>query len=47
VIDTGAQTLQADVVDQGRDVLEYLQLVSASEPGLLYHVEGESGHVPG
>ena len=36
VIDTGAQTLQADVVDQGRDVLEYLQLVSASEPGLLY-----------
>jgi hypothetical protein len=36
VIDTGAQTLQADVVDQGRDVLEYLQLVSASEPGLLF-----------
>jgi hypothetical protein len=35
-IDTGAQTLQADVVDQGRDVLEYLQLVSASEPGLLF-----------
>ncbi len=36
VIDTGAQTLQADVVDQGRDVLEYLQLVAASEPGLLF-----------
>lgn len=35
-LDTGAQTLQADVVDQGRDVLEYMQLVAASEPGLLY-----------
>ena len=35
-IDTGAQTLQADVVEQGREVLEYLQLVSASEPGLLF-----------
>ena len=35
-IDTGAQTLQADVIEQGREVLEYLQLVSASEPGLLF-----------
>ena len=35
-IDTGAQTLQADPVDQGREVLEYLQLVAASEPGLLF-----------
>lgn len=35
-IDTGAQTLQADVVEQGREVLEYLQLVAASEPGLLF-----------
>ena len=35
-IDTGAQTLQADVVEQGREVLEYLQLVASSEPGLLF-----------
>lgn len=35
-LDTGAQTLQADVVEDGREVLEYLQLVSASEPGLLF-----------
>jgi len=35
-IDTGAQTLQADAVEQGREVLEYLQLVAASEPGLLF-----------
>jgi hypothetical protein len=35
-LDTGAQTLQADVVEQGREVLEYLQLVAASEPGLLF-----------
>lgn len=35
-IDTGVQTLQADVVEQGREVLEYLQLVAASEPGLLF-----------
>jgi hypothetical protein len=35
-IDSGAQTLQADVVEQGREVLEYLQLVAASEPGLLF-----------
>ena len=36
VLDTGVQTLQADVVEQGREVLEYLQLVAASEPGLLF-----------
>jgi hypothetical protein len=35
-IDTGNQILQADVVEQGREVLEYLQLVAASEPGLLF-----------
>jgi hypothetical protein len=35
-IDTGAQTFQADVIEQGRETLEYLQLVETSEPGLLY-----------
>jgi hypothetical protein len=35
-LDAGAQTLQADVVESGREVLEYLQLVAASEPGLLF-----------
>lgn len=35
-IDAGNQLLQADVVEQGREVLEYLQLVAASEPGLLF-----------
>ena len=35
-IDTGAQTLQADVVDAGTDALGYLQLVEASEPGQLF-----------
>lgn len=35
-IDTGAQTLSADVVEQGREVLEYLQLVETSEPGFLF-----------
>jgi hypothetical protein len=35
-LDTGAQTLQADVVEQGREVLEYLQIVAASEPGLFF-----------
>ena len=35
-IDTGVQVLQADVIEDGREVLEYLQLVSASEPGLLF-----------
>jgi hypothetical protein len=35
-IDPGNQQLQADVIEQGREVLEYLQLVAASEPGLLF-----------
>jgi len=35
-IDTGAATLQADVVDAGTEVLGYLQLVEASEPGQLF-----------
>jgi len=35
-IATGAATLQADVVDDGREVLEYLQTVEASEPGYLF-----------
>lgn len=35
-IDTGAQMLQADVIEQGRETLEYLQLVEASEPGALF-----------
>jgi hypothetical protein len=35
-IDTGAQTFQADVIEQGRETLEYLQLVETSEPGLLF-----------
>ena len=35
-IDTGAQTLQADVVDAGTDALGYLQLIEASEPGQLF-----------
>ena len=35
-ITTGAQLFQADVVEDGRDVLEYLQVVEASEPGFLF-----------
>lgn len=35
-IDTGVQTLQGDVIEQGRETLDYLQLVEASEPGLLF-----------
>ena len=35
-IDTGSQTLQADVVDDGTNVLEYLQKVTSSEPGSLF-----------
>ncbi len=35
-IDTGAQTLLADVVDAGTDALGYLQLIEASEPGQLF-----------
>ena len=35
-IDTGAATLQDDTVDAGTEVLQYLQLVEASEPGQLF-----------
>ena len=35
-IDTGAQDFGADIIDQGRETLDYLQLVSASEPGELF-----------
>lgn len=35
-IDTGAQTFQADVIEQGRETLDYLQLIETSEPGLLF-----------
>jgi hypothetical protein len=35
-IDTGSQTLQADVVADGTNVLEYLQLVTDTEPGSIF-----------
>jgi hypothetical protein len=35
-IDTGAARFGADVLDQGRETLEYLQLIEASEPGQLF-----------
>ena len=35
-IDTGATTLQADFVEDGTNVYEYLQLVSDSEPGAFF-----------
>jgi hypothetical protein len=35
-IDTGAQTLQADVVADGTNVLEYLQVVTDTEPGSIF-----------
>lgn len=35
-LDTGQQTLQADVVDEGANALTYLQLVEQSEPGALF-----------
>lgn len=35
-IDTGAQTFAADVIEQGRETLDYLQLIEASEPGQLF-----------
>ena len=35
-IDTGVQDFGADVIEQGRETLEYLQLVEASEPGQLF-----------
>jgi hypothetical protein len=35
-IDTGGMTLQADVVEDGTNTLDYLQLVNFSEPGSLF-----------
>lgn len=35
-LDTGSTTLQADVVADGTNALEYLQLVNYSEPGKLF-----------
>lgn len=35
-VDTGEQTLQADVVEYGSNVLQYLQTVEATEPGALF-----------
>lgn len=35
-IDTGEQLLQADVVDENTNTLNYLQLVELSEPGALF-----------
>jgi hypothetical protein len=35
-IDTGQQTLQADLVTDGTNTLSYLQLVESSEPGSLF-----------
>ena len=35
-IDTGSQLLQADVVDDGANALEYLQLVTDTEPGSIF-----------
>ena len=36
VVDTGQATLQADVVDEGTNVLDYLQTVNFSEPGSIF-----------
>jgi hypothetical protein len=35
-VDTGSQLLQADVVADGTNVLEYLQLVTDTEPGSIF-----------
>jgi hypothetical protein len=35
-IEAGQQTLQADVIEAGTNVLEYLQLVNNSEPGAFF-----------
>ena len=35
-IETGLTTLQDDVVDQGTNVLDYLQTVTQSEPGFIF-----------
>jgi hypothetical protein len=42
-LDAGATTLQADVVADGTNALEYLQLVNYSEPGKLFM--GANGYV--
>ena len=42
-IETGKQFLQADVIEANRNALEYLQLVTASEPGSLF--VGKSGNL--
>jgi hypothetical protein len=36
VIDTGEATLQADEVNEGTNVLDYLQIVNFSEPGAIF-----------
>lgn len=36
VVDTGQATLQADIVDEGTNVLDYLQTVNFSEPGSIF-----------
>ena len=35
-VDAGKATLQADVVDEGTNALEYLQIVEKSEPGAVF-----------
>jgi hypothetical protein len=35
-IDTGQATLQADIVDEGTNALDYLQTVNLSEPGAIF-----------
>lgn len=35
-LDTGVQDLGADVIEQGRETLDYLQVVASSEPGDLF-----------
>lgn len=35
-VETGKATLQADIVDEGTNVLEYLQIVEKSEPGSIF-----------
>jgi hypothetical protein len=36
IVDSGQATLQADVVDEGTNVLDYLQIVNFSEPGAIF-----------
>ena len=35
-VDTGSQTIQADVIEDGTNALEYLQLVTDTEPGSIF-----------